>query len=89
MIPGGFTESRMVDEKVREIAIKMKGDIEKVLEEKYFNYQPETYQSKVVEGTVYLITIAVDAAIRVIAEIYEDLSGNCKVVKAKKKLPNQ
>ena len=83
MITGAYTEPRIVDEAVKEIAIKMKDAIEKKVEVIFNNYHPETYQTQVIDGTIYKIVISVDAAMKVTAEIFRNLSGGYELFDAK------
>ncbi|KAM7459030.1 cystatin-B [Blastocystis sp. ATCC 50177/Nand II] len=58
MLCGGTTEA-VVDERVKEVAMKMKGEVEKQANESFSTFEPVEAMTQVVAGTNYFIKVDV------------------------------
>lgn len=73
MKTGGFTDSKPINDEVREIADNIKPEIENKLNVSYETYEPIAYKTQVVAGTNYLIKIKVGEGKYIHAKIYKTL----------------
>jgi hypothetical protein len=78
---GAPSAGKPIDEEVKALALKHRGDIEAKLGHKFTKFEPESYTSQIVNGTNYVVTICTGDK-KIHAKIYKPINGESSLSEA-------